>query len=92
LAISVKRFISSSVGRRTNAAASAAAATAASGSPTRSLVVADEELELVHLLEDVLLELGAALGLGRDVVIIHKKGIPLPEAVRPLGQIAAWPL
>jgi len=36
---------------------------------------------------DVLLELGAALGLGRDVVIIHKKGIPPPEAVKPLGQI-----
>jgi hypothetical protein len=36
---------------------------------------------------DTLLELGAALGLGRDVVIIRKKGLPLPEAINPLGQI-----
>ena len=36
---------------------------------------------------DVLIELGMALGLGREVTIIHKKGSPLPEMLRPLNPI-----
>ena len=36
---------------------------------------------------DVLLELGIALGLGREVTIIHKKGSPLPEMIKQLNTI-----
>jgi len=36
---------------------------------------------------DVLIELGIALGLGREVTIIHKKGVPLPEMVKSLNPI-----
>jgi len=36
---------------------------------------------------DVLLELGIALGMGKEVTIICKKGCPLPEMVKPLDRI-----
>ena len=36
---------------------------------------------------EVLLELGVALGLGREVTLIGKKGSPLPEAVKSLSRI-----
>ena len=36
---------------------------------------------------EVLLELGVALGLGREVTLIGKKGSPLPEAVKSLNRI-----
>jgi hypothetical protein len=36
---------------------------------------------------DVLIELGIALGLGREVTIIHKKGVPPPEMVKSLNPI-----
>jgi hypothetical protein len=36
---------------------------------------------------DALIELGIALGMGREVVIIHKKGSPPPEAIRHLDRI-----
>ncbi len=34
-----------------------------------------------------LLELGAALGMGKEAILIHKKGSPLPEIMRPLNRI-----
>jgi hypothetical protein len=34
-----------------------------------------------------LLELGAALGMGKEVIIIHKKGFPLPELMKQLNRI-----
>jgi hypothetical protein len=34
-----------------------------------------------------LLELGAALGMGKEAIIIHKKGSPLPELMKPLNRI-----
>ena len=36
---------------------------------------------------DVLIELGIALGLGREVTIIHKKGTPFPEMLKSLNPI-----
>jgi hypothetical protein len=33
------------------------------------------------------LEIGAALGMGKEVIIIHKKGSPLPEMMTSLNQI-----
>jgi hypothetical protein len=36
---------------------------------------------------DTLLELGAALGLGREAMILCRKGSPLPEALKPLNRI-----
>jgi len=36
---------------------------------------------------DTLLELGAALGMGKETIIICKKGSPLPEAMKPLNRI-----
>jgi len=36
---------------------------------------------------DVLIELGVALGMGREVTIIYKKGSPLPEATKHLSKI-----
>jgi hypothetical protein len=36
---------------------------------------------------DVLLELGAAIGMGREVIIIYKKGFPLPETIKKLNRI-----
>jgi hypothetical protein len=36
---------------------------------------------------DVLLELGAALGMGRDVMILYKKGSSLPETMKRLNRI-----
>ncbi len=36
---------------------------------------------------DTLLELGIALGLGREITLICKKGSPLPEAVKSLNPI-----
>ena len=33
------------------------------------------------------LELGAALGIGKEVILISKKGSPLPEMMKPLGEI-----
>jgi hypothetical protein len=36
---------------------------------------------------DTLLELGAALGLGKRVFILHKKGGALPEAIKPFDRI-----
>jgi len=36
---------------------------------------------------NALLELGVALGLGREVIIICKKGFPLPETVKSLNRI-----
>jgi hypothetical protein len=36
---------------------------------------------------DVLLELGIALGMGKEVTIICKKGFPLPEMMKPLTRI-----
>ena len=35
----------------------------------------------------VLLELGAAIGLGRETLILHKKGTSLPEALRSLERV-----
>lgn len=37
--------------------------------------------------EDVLLEIGIALGLGRQVLIVCPKGTSLPEMIKPLRQI-----
>jgi hypothetical protein len=34
-----------------------------------------------------LLELGAALGMGKEAVVIHKKGTPLPEGLKPVNRI-----
>jgi hypothetical protein len=36
---------------------------------------------------DTLLELGAALAMGKEVIIIHKKGSPLSEMLKQLNQI-----
>jgi hypothetical protein len=36
---------------------------------------------------DVLLEIGAALGMGRDVIVLCQKGSPLPETFRQLDLI-----
>ena len=36
---------------------------------------------------DVLLELGAALGMGKEALIIYKKGSPLPETMKQLSRI-----
>ena len=36
---------------------------------------------------DTLLELGAALAMGKEVIIIYKKGFPLPETVKQLNRI-----
>jgi hypothetical protein len=36
---------------------------------------------------DTLLELGAALGMGKEVIIIYKKGSPLPEMMKQLKRI-----
>ena len=36
---------------------------------------------------DALLELGAALGLGKEAMILCRKGSPLPEALKPLNRI-----
>jgi len=36
---------------------------------------------------EALLELGIALGLGREVTLICKKGYPLPEVVKSLNRI-----
>ena len=36
---------------------------------------------------DAFLELGAALGLGKEVILIYRKGSPLPEMMKSLGQI-----
>jgi hypothetical protein len=35
----------------------------------------------------VLLELGAAIGLGRDVFVLHKKGTLLPEALKSFERV-----
>jgi hypothetical protein len=34
-----------------------------------------------------LLELGAALGMGKEAIILHKKGSPLPELMKQLNRI-----
>ena len=36
---------------------------------------------------DTLLELGMALGMGKEAIIIYKKGSPLPETMKQLDQI-----
>jgi hypothetical protein len=36
---------------------------------------------------DVLLELGAALGMGKEVTLIHRKGSSLPETMKQLSRI-----
>jgi hypothetical protein len=36
---------------------------------------------------NTLLELGAALGMGKEVIIIYKKGSPLPEMMKHLNRI-----
>ena len=36
---------------------------------------------------DTLLELGAALGLGKKVIILYKKGASFPEAIKPFDRI-----
>ena len=36
---------------------------------------------------DTLLELGAALGLGKRVIILYKKGVALPETIKPFDRI-----
>ncbi|HUL31183.1 MAG TPA: hypothetical protein VLZ03_12095, partial [Thermodesulfobacteriota bacterium] len=36
---------------------------------------------------NTLLELGAALGMGKEAVILHKKGSPLPETMKHLNRI-----
>jgi hypothetical protein len=36
---------------------------------------------------DAYLELGAALGLGKDVILINKKGFPIPELAKQLNRI-----
>lgn len=36
---------------------------------------------------DVLIELGAALAMGKEVILIYKKGIPLSETMKPLNRI-----
>lgn len=35
----------------------------------------------------VLLELGAAIGLGREIFVLHKKGTPLSEVLKPFERI-----
>jgi nucleoside 2-deoxyribosyltransferase len=36
---------------------------------------------------DTLLELGVALGMGKEVIVIYKKGFPLPETMKQLKRI-----
>ena len=36
---------------------------------------------------DTYLELGAALGMGKEVILIYKKGSPLPETMKQLNRI-----
>ena len=36
---------------------------------------------------DTYFELGAALAIGKEVIIIYKKGFPLPEMMKPLNRI-----
>ena len=36
---------------------------------------------------DTYLELGIALGMGKEVILIHKKGSPLPETMKKLNRI-----
>jgi hypothetical protein len=36
---------------------------------------------------NTLLELGAALGMGKETIIIYRKGFPLPETMKPLSRI-----
>jgi len=36
---------------------------------------------------NTLLELGAALGMGKETIIIYRKGFPLPETMKPLNRI-----
>lgn len=36
---------------------------------------------------DVLVELGAALGMGKEIALICRKGFPLPEAIKQLDRI-----
>jgi hypothetical protein len=36
---------------------------------------------------ETLLELGAALGMGKEVTLIYKKGFSLPETMKPLNRI-----
>jgi hypothetical protein len=36
---------------------------------------------------NTLLELGAALGMGKETIIIYRKGSPLPETMKPLSRI-----
>ena len=36
---------------------------------------------------DTFLEMGAALGMGKEVILIHKKGSPLPETMKNLNRI-----
>jgi len=40
------------------------------------------------LMSDVFLELGIALGMGRETIIIYKKGFSLPETIKQLKGIA----
>ena len=37
--------------------------------------------------DEILLELGIALGLGREVIVVHKKGVSIPESIRSVEQI-----
>jgi hypothetical protein len=36
---------------------------------------------------EVLLEIGIALGLGKEVIVIHKKNSSVPEIAKELGRI-----
>ena len=36
---------------------------------------------------NTLLELGAALGMGKEIITIYRKGSPLPETIKPLNRI-----
>ena len=38
-------------------------------------------------LTHVLLELGAAIGLGREIFVLHKKGTPLPETLKSFERV-----
>lgn len=36
---------------------------------------------------DTFLEIGVALGMGKEIIAIHKQGIPFPETMKPLNRI-----
>jgi len=41
----------------------------------------------VPVRDEVFIELGMALGMGKEITIIYKKGSPIPEVIKPLNKI-----